>query len=45
MGAWNDSLKATLRFERPERVCQSEWGYWPEPLAAVVEVAREQLKG
>src|SRR5450759_1143225 len=33
MGPWNDSLKATLRFERPERICQFEWGYWPETLA------------
>jgi uroporphyrinogen decarboxylase len=33
MGPWNESLRATLHFERPERICQFEWGYWPETLA------------
>ena len=32
MGSFNDSLRATLHFERPERICQFEWGYWPETI-------------
>lgn len=30
---FRDSLQATLHFERPERICQFEWGYWPETVA------------
>ncbi len=33
MGAFNDSLRAMLRFERPSSLCHFEWGYWPETLA------------
>jgi uroporphyrinogen decarboxylase-like protein len=29
---YNESLRRTLHFERPERICQFEWGYWPETL-------------
>lgn len=27
-----ESLKAILNFERPENLCQFEWGYWPETI-------------
>jgi len=30
MGQINDSLRATLSFERPETICQFDWGYWRE---------------
>ncbi|MFH1570908.1 MAG: hypothetical protein ABIL09_23140 [Gemmatimonadota bacterium] len=30
---YRSSLRATLHFERPERICQFEWGYWPETVA------------
>ncbi len=30
MGRFNQWLAATLNFERPEGICQFEWGYWPE---------------
>jgi len=29
---FNESLQAVLRFERPEQICQFEWGYWPETI-------------
>ncbi|MFA6107385.1 MAG: uroporphyrinogen decarboxylase family protein [Candidatus Latescibacterota bacterium] len=32
MASFPDSLRATLRFERPAQVCHFEWGYWPETL-------------
>ena len=30
MGQFRESLKATLQFERADRPCQFEWGYWNE---------------
>lgn len=32
MGYINDSLRQTLQFDRPEMICQFEWGYWRETL-------------
>ena len=29
---FNQSINATLHFERPEHICQFEWGYWPETI-------------
>jgi uroporphyrinogen decarboxylase len=29
---FNASFQATLNFERPDQICQFEWGYWPETL-------------
>ncbi|MBN1669434.1 MAG: hypothetical protein JXR37_00265 [Kiritimatiellae bacterium] len=29
----NAALQALLRFEKPEELCQFEWGYWPESVA------------
>ena len=29
---FNNSFQAMLRFEKPERICQFEWGYWPETI-------------
>ena len=39
---FNESLRATLHFERPEEVCQFEWGYWPETIA---RWKREGMRG
>ncbi|HUU58269.1 MAG TPA: hypothetical protein VMZ50_01895, partial [Phycisphaerae bacterium] len=30
---FRESIRATLHFERPEEICQFEWGYWPETIA------------
>ncbi|MBI2438609.1 MAG: hypothetical protein HYV36_07350 [Lentisphaerae bacterium] len=36
------SIQALLRFEKPDELCQFEWGYWPETLA---RWQREGLRG
>ncbi|MBI3985420.1 MAG: hypothetical protein HY343_00745 [Lentisphaerae bacterium] len=39
---FNESLRAMLHFEKPDQLCQFEWGYWPE---TIERWQREGLRG